>query len=131
LHLNVDQLEVQVQRVQQAEMELSKITKGCTDNTDELTRIVRDNERLVKRQSELAHEEFQQQIVTTLLKSDRDGDMKVTAREVNVLIARFKGNRGLQFDADKLRTSIENSDGSIKSIMDLLRDINIGTKTED
>ena len=31
----------------------------------------------------------------------------------------------------KLRTSIENSDGSIKSIMDLLRDINIGTKTED
>ena len=31
----------------------------------------------------------------------------------------------------KLRTSIENSDGSIKSIVDLLRDINIGTKTED
>ncbi len=116
-------MEVQVKQVQRAEEGLSKIMKGSTANAGELIRLVKKNDECLKKQTQLVYEELQQQLVTTILKSDRDGDMKVTAREVNILLARFKGNRALKFDADDLRTSIENSDGSIKSILDLLRGI--------
>ena len=123
----MDKVKVQVGKLQEVEGEMSRITEGTNSNMEELVQLVKENEGYVQRQGELAREEFQQQMVATLLRSDRDGDMKVTAREVNILVARFKGKRGVDIDGEKLRSSIESSDGSLKSIMDLLRDFNVGT----
>lgn len=121
----MDALEVQTGRLQEFEGELQKVTGDAEVNADELIHTVKENEKYIKRLDELAREEFQQHLVTTILKSDRDGDGKIEDREIRILIARFKGKRGLNFDDRKLHASIENSDGSIKSIMDILKDLNV------
>ena len=125
LHQNVDELEIQVKRVEDTEMKLSELTQKSNDNTLELVSLVKNNEKYVKRLGELAKEEFQEALLTTVLKSDRDNDFKITDREVRALIARFKGKQGFHLDEEKLYSLLDNSDGSIRSIMKFLRDCEI------
>lgn len=122
LHRNVDHLEEGVTRVQNTQAELESIISGTNQSTLQLVEIVKTNEKIVKRIQELSKLEFQEELLKTILRSDRDGDMKITEKELRVLITRFKGKRGMRFDEEKLRNSLALNDGSIASVVALMRD---------
>jgi hypothetical protein len=122
LHRNVDHLEEGVTRVQQTQEELERITAVSNHSTHQLVNAVRKNETFVKRIEELSKMEFQEELLKTILRSDRDGDMKITEKEVKMLITRFKGKKGLTINEEKLRNSLKDNDGSIFSVVRLMRD---------
>jgi hypothetical protein len=122
LHRNVDLLEEGVTRVHNTQAELERIISGTNQSALKLVETVKTNDRIVKRIQELSKMEFQEELLKTILRSDRDGDMKITDKELRVLLARFRGKKGLRFDEDKLKNSLALNDGSIASVVALMRD---------
>lgn len=123
LHRNVDALEIEVARVEEVEKQLAGIAEAQNSSTNELLDLVRVNGETIKRQKELARAAFQEQILTTVLRSDRDSDLKITDREVNILISRMKSYDGVRFDEDNIRNSLQSAGGSIWKLMELLREV--------
>lgn len=122
LHRSVDHLEEGVTRLQHTQEELERVTASSNQSTLQLVDAVKKNDFYVKRIQELSKMQFQEELVKTILRSDRDGNMKITDREVRALIARFKGKKGLHFNEEKLRNALELNDGSIASVVRLMRD---------
>lgn len=123
LQRNVSALQSQVERVQTVEDEISRIAQGSSRNVQNLVAIVKENERIVKRQGELARQAFQEQLLTSVLRTDRNQDMHITDREVDVLILRLRAQEGIQLKDEKFREHIMESKGSIWSIVELLNEI--------
>jgi len=123
LHTNVTLLEIQVKGVKEAEDKLALATGEDKLALDELVQLVEENEKYVKRLNTLAMAEFQEQLLTMILKSDKDSDMRIEGREVRVLLARFKGKKGFHLDEEKFLTALQKNDGSILAIMAFLRGI--------
>ena len=131
LQRNVGALQSQVERVQNVEDEIAQIAQGSDQNVKKLVEIVKENERIVKRQGELARQAFQEQLFTSILRTDRNQDMHITDREVDVLILRMKAQDGITLKDDKFREHIMKSNGSIWSIMELLNEISIPKEGQD
>jgi len=123
LQRNVSALQSQVERVQNVEGEIARIAQGSSQNVQNLVAIVKENEHIVKRQGELARQAFQEQLLTSVLRTDRNQDMHITDREVDVLILRMRSQQGIQLKDDKFREHIMESNGSIWSIVELLNEI--------
>lgn len=102
LHRSVDHLEEGVTRLQHTQEELERVTASSNQSTLQLVDAVKKNDFYVKRIQELSKMQFQEELVKTILRSDRDGNMKITDREVRALFARFKGKKGLHFNEEKL-----------------------------
>jgi len=125
LHHSVDSLEVEVERVKRAEEDLARITAGSNQSTMELVKAVNENEKYVDRIAELTKIEFQEELLKSILRTDKNQDLKIKAKEVRLLIARFRGKQGLHLNENRLVNALEESDGSIASVVRLIKDVTL------
>ena len=72
----------------------------------------------------LAKASFQENLVTTVLRTDRDGDFQFNETEARRLCMRMKNQKGVNFDEDRVRQSLVQSDNSVQGFLQILRDIN-------
>lgn len=131
LQRHVNALESEVSRVKNVEHELIRLTKSSEIDIKRLVTVVTENELIIKRQVELARQAFQEQLLTSVLRTDRNGDMHITDDEVDVLILRIRSQEGLHIDENKFRAHIKASKGSIWSIMNVLNQISNPTKSDN
>jgi hypothetical protein len=125
LHHSVDSLEVEVTRVKRAEEDLARITAGSNQSTMELVKAVNENQKYVDRISELTKIEFQEELLKSILRTDKNKDLKIKAVEVKMLLARFRGKQGLHLNENRLINALEESDGSIASVVRLIKDVTL------
>lgn len=71
----------------------------------------------------MAKAELQEQLISTVLRTDRDGDFKIDEREANVLILRMKNYGGIEFDEEEVREALLKTDGSLRGFMEIVREI--------
>jgi len=120
---NVDSLEGEVNRVQHVENELTEMAKESKNNVDDLVTIVKENQTVVKRQAKLARAAFQEQLLTTVLRTDRDQNMRLEANEVDILIMRMRSQEGIMLDERMFRERIERNNGSLWTVLEVLREL--------
>jgi hypothetical protein len=120
---NVDGLEDQVLRLEDVQEDLERVAQaqGCTSN--ELVSLVQENASTLKQQKALARAELQEQLLSTVLRTDRNGDLQIDEREANILCLRLKTRAGVEFDEDHIRQSLVETKGSLPALLNILREI--------
>lgn len=74
----------------------------------------------------LAKAELQEQLLTAVLRTDRDGNLQIDEREANILILRMKNHAGVHFDEDTVRSELCKTGGSLAALMTIIRQIGAG-----
>jgi uncharacterized protein YukE len=120
LHYIVNDLQVQTGRLQPIEAAFSKTTSDMQTSTDELKQAVEQNQKYIAEINHLVQAEFQEELLKSILKADRSGDLKITQKEVRVLMSRFRGKQ-LNIDENLLMRTLEENDGSVASVVALIR----------
>jgi len=121
LHSSVDELETEVGRVQDIEKKLLEIAKADNTNVDHLVKLVNENAITLQRQAQCLKGAVAEQVLTSVLRTDRDSDLKITDREVDILVARLKHQDGIKIDEEQLRAVLKKNDGTIGSLMGFFR----------
>lgn len=123
LSSNVTELSGEVDRVEVLEGELREIaTKGQTQ-VDELVRLVAENAETMRQQVKCIKAEVAEQILTSILRTDKDGDLQITDREVDILVMRLKHQEGVEIEEQALRRELAKVSGSIGSLMEFFRNM--------
>ena len=71
----------------------------------------------------LAKADLQEQLLATVLRTDRDGDLQIDDREANILILRMKNRGGLEFNEERVRSALLQTNGSVRALLNILRQI--------
>ena len=64
-----------------------------------------------------------EQILTSILRTDKDGDLQITDREVDILVMRLKHQEGVEIEEKVLRKELAKVSGSIGSLMEFFRNM--------
>lgn len=128
---NVDNLEDEVSKLQIVEQQLKSIAKKQNTTAEELMSLVKENKETLKEQKKLARAELQEQLLATVLRTDRDGDFRIDEREANILILRMRNHGGIDFDEGRVRDALTKTDGSLRGLMNIIREIGDGIDDEE
>lgn len=71
----------------------------------------------------MAKAELQEGLLATILRTDRNGDLKIDEREANILILRLKNHGGIDFDEDRVRDALIKTNGSLPSLLRIIREV--------
>ncbi len=79
----------------------------------------------------LAKADLQEQLLATVLRTDRDGNLQIDEREANILILRMKNHGGLEFNEEKVRNALVKTNGSLPALIKILRQIGKGDDEDE
>lgn len=71
----------------------------------------------------LAKADLQEQLLATVLRTDRDGNLQIDDREASILVLRMKNHGGLEFNEEKVRRALVKTSGSLPGLLSILRQI--------
>ncbi len=71
----------------------------------------------------LAKADLQEQLLATVLRTDRDGNLQIDDREASILVLRMKNHGGLEFNEEKVRRALVKTNGSLPALLNILRQI--------
>lgn len=129
LQKTCEDLHEDVERVKNAENQLEGIASQGEHNVELLVGIVKENKKVVRRQAKLARAQIQEQLLTMVLRTDKDQTLNLEGKEIDRLIMRMNTQDGIDLDEAKFREKISQKDGSIAAIMEVLREL--GNDDED
>lgn len=128
---NVDDLEDEVMRLNNFENNIKKLAEEQGSTAQELVDLVKENRITLREQKKLTKLHLQEQLLTTVLKVDRDGDFQINDREARNLIIRMKNNPGIDLDEETVHKAITQTEGSLRSFLHLIREIVEGVADEE
>lgn len=120
---NVDGLEDEVIQLQDIEKQLNGIAERTGSTAKELIALVKENSAILKQQKILAKADLQEQLLATVLRTDRDGNLQIDEREASILILRMRNHGGLEFDEERVRNALVKTNGSLPALLRILRQI--------
>lgn len=74
---------------------------------------------------------MQEQLLTAVLRTDRNGDFQIDEREATVLISRMRNFPGIVFDENRVRKSLLKANGSLPALMNIIREIGEESNMEE
>lgn len=122
---NVDALEGNVNKLEEVEKNLSKLAN--TDNIGRLVQVVKETKKINEKIKMHLQARISQDIITTVLRCDRDGNLVLNEREMSGLCFRLKNSPGYDFNEERFKKVIgkkDHADGySIGQIMEVIRNL--------
>lgn len=128
---NVNELQQEVGRVADIEAELSKIAEAGHTSCNHLVGLVNENAITLKKQAKIVKAQMAEQILTSILRTDRDQNLNITDKEVDILFMRLRAVSGANVNETQMRSVLRRNDGSVGSLMQFLRSINEEEGNED
>jgi len=123
LNRNVNDLQDEVSRVEDIEAQLTELAQIGNVHVNNLVSLVKENDITLKKQIRCVKASAAENILTSILRTDRDSDLQITDREVDILIMRLKHLEGVKVDENQLRESLKKNGGSISNLMKFFREI--------
>jgi len=123
LEESIKELASTIQRLEEVEGALSEITKTQGQSVEDFAKQVEQNRKILKDMRKNLKTNVKQNLLSVLVRSDMDGDGSIDASEVENLIKRIQNVNGLNLNVENFRTAIVKSGGSLKSIMDIVKDM--------
>jgi len=121
LSSNVNELSGEVDRVEVIEGELQIIAEVGQTNVNNLVNLIAENAETMRAQVKCVKAAVAEQILTSILRTDKDGDLQITDREVDILVMRLKHQEGVEIEEVSLRRELAKVSGSIGSLMEFFR----------
>lgn len=118
----VHDLQVEVDKVDDLERQLGAIAKDQGANVKDLVEAVKENGIILKEQAKCAKAAFEEQLFTTVLRTDRNRDMRIEGREADILILRLKNQEGITLNEEKFRDRLE-KESSVATLMKIVYDL--------
>ena len=131
LHLAVKDLSQTVDRLEDVEQTLDTITNMQGQSVQALEEQVEDNRDILSKMQSNLKANVLQNLLQVVIQSDRDDDMDIEGDEVEDLIKRIEGIHGVEVRKDRFRDVIENSNGSLQSVMDIIKNLMADESSED
>mmetsp|Transcript_7267 Transcript_7267/g.10713 ORF Transcript_7267/g.10713 Transcript_7267/m.10713 type:complete len:272 (+) Transcript_7267:324-1139(+) len=100
------------------------ITKKQDFNVDKFEKQVREQKDLLETMEEQKVAKIMQMFLTIVIKSDRDGDFKIDAAELDQLVKQLEVVPGMIVNTKLFREMALKNNGSLVAILDILRNIN-------
>jgi len=129
---NVDELANSVSELEEVEGNLTKLAN--TDNVDRLKEVVLETKKINTQMKKIMEASIIQQMITTVIRTDRDLDLKIGPMELKRLMMRLDQKPGFDFNEDKFVSLLGDTSQPvpIERIMDVIRNLkNPGLKKED
>uniref|UniRef100_A0A7S2XKJ8 Uncharacterized protein n=1 Tax=Attheya septentrionalis TaxID=420275 RepID=A0A7S2XKJ8_9STRA len=130
LTANVDELEVQVGGLQETEQKLDEITKEQGTNTAHLIELINENQTILNKMNANIKGVAMEQLVSVVLRSDRDEDFSIEGTEIRRLQLRLSNIPGIVVNEERFIAKLE-KDGSLGGIMQVIRTIEIDDLPEE
>lgn len=127
----VNGLQVEVDKVENLENQLSKIARGQNANVNDLVKAVKENGIILKEQAVCAKAAFEEQLFTTVLRTDRNRDYKIDGAEEKYLLMRLKNQEGITLNEEKFHQKMEENQGSVRALMKIIYDIEMEGQGDD
>lgn len=127
----VNELQVEVDKVENLEKQLSSIVRGQNANVTDLVKAVKENGIILKEQAVCAKAAFEEQLFTTVLRTDRNRDYKIDGNEEKYLLMRLHNQEGITLNEEKFRQKMEENQGSVRSLMKIIYDIETEGQGDD
>jgi hypothetical protein len=123
LSANVTRLHGSVNELELVEEELSALAN--TDNVDRLVYVVKETKRINALMMKNTQSAIVQQLITTVIRTDRDLDLKIGPHELRNLMSRLQVQPGFDFHEDRFLAMLGNTDEPvpIEKIMDVVRNL--------
>jgi hypothetical protein len=123
LSRNVTRLSNSVDELEQVESELGKLAN--TDNVDRLVEVVRETKANNAEMKKITQASVVQQLITTVIRTDRDLDLKIGPIELKRLMARLDATAGFEFHGDRFVALLgdTNQPVDISKIMKVIRNL--------
>lgn len=120
---NVNRLAGSVSELEQVEQELAEIAD--TDNIDRLVFVVSETKRINEKMKKNVQAKIVQQLITTVLRTDRDLDLKIGPRELKNLMLRLDHSAGFDFHQENFLNLLGNTNEPvpIEKIMGVIRNL--------
>jgi len=131
LQNKVSELQVEVDKVEDLERQLSNIARTQNANVNDFVQAVKENGIILKEQAVCAKAAFAEQLFTTVLRSDRDRNYKIQGIEERALIMRMKTQEGITLNEEKFRKKLEEKQGSVGALMKLIYDVETEGQGDD
>jgi hypothetical protein len=117
-------VETQVSRLGKAEQKLRLIAQRQRIDIFALNDLVVENGRLIRQMRALQESAIMGEIMKAIVNSDRSRDYHIDDHEIDLLILRLRGIRGVQLDEAELRSRFQSSQtNSIKTFANITKDL--------
>lgn len=129
---NVDELSKNVGELEEVEGNLTKLAN--TDNVDRLKEVVLETKSINSQMKKIMEASIIQQMITTVIRTDRDLDLKIGPTELKRLMMRLDQKPGFDFNEDKFISLLGDTSQPVpmEKIMDVIRNLkNPRLKKED
>ena len=120
LHRSLDRLDEQVADLQSVPQELHKLTKNR--NVDRLIEIIHEQKILQEKMRGKINQQVMQQIMSLVVRVDRDQNWTLRPTEIEALIVRLGLVENIEFDEQRFRQMLTH-DPSVSSIMQIIRSL--------
>ena len=119
----INDLEVEVGKVNRIESELKGIVEDQGTNVDNFVYQVKENGNVVKEMQKLVKADFEEQLLSTLLRTDRNDDLRITDAEVDILLLRLKNQDQIIVNEELFRKCLMKNGGHISAIVELFGEL--------
>lgn len=130
---SIDDLEPEANRAKEVEEELRCIADEQSVNVNKLVELVKENETILAQQRDNLRQRIVQDIISIVMKSDRDNDMTINEKEGKMLALRIRMSLeayDVVFDSDKFLEAI-GGDTTVQAIIDIVQKLMPSDKEED
>ena len=129
LKQSVTMLKESVNRLKKVEEGLSAMADAQGTDMERLTQLVKENQETIDEMKRLMKGKISQTIISTILKCD-DGDGKLDDGEIEILNLRLSNIEGVTYHQDAMVKLIKKNEGSVYSVMRVVRDMLADKPTE-
>jgi hypothetical protein len=124
LHASNNKLETQVDNLQTCEAKLANITQEQSTNSNTFIYEVKQNALVQEEIQELLMMDVMQNVLSTLLQADSDGDFQIDPEEVDMLILRVKMLPGVEgVDEARIKDILLSKGSTLDAIWEVVNDL--------
>lgn len=123
LEESVKELTATLSRLEEVEGALNALNDVSGQSVEEFRGQVETNKKILMDMRVNLKANVRQNLLSVLIRSDTDGDGTIDAREIETLIKRIQNVNGLKINEDNFRAAIVKSGGSLRAVMDIVKDM--------
>jgi len=119
----VGSLSSSVKGLEDIESALEVLTSTQNQSIEEFKAQIKENRKILAKMESNLKGNVLQNMLSVIVRSDKDGDFTIDNEELEDLIKNMKDMNGVTLYEDRFRKAIKDSGGSLKAVMEVVRNL--------
>ena len=116
-----DELARQVEGIKDVEQSLNNVLSVQGGNSATFIEKVKENQLVLDQIKKNLEAKITQDILSVVMRSDRDEDFRIDPEEVDVLVLRLKSAQGVKLDEQRFRSEIGQSGYRVSTVLNICK----------